>query len=108
MSFTIPVVRRSRPAVNMPSPGIRTTRGPPPRRRLAEGEARAAEDSPAALPRGDRFLRARDQLERGVVGVPNGRAPGDRAMTLEHERRRVGMAAERVGHVAGDAEPRAP
>src|SRR5439155_1597489 len=77
----------------------RRERGRAPRRRLRNRDARAAEDSPAPLPLGDRLLGARDQLDRRVVGVPNRRAPGDRAMTLEHERRRVGVEAERIRDV---------
>src|SRR3989442_692906 len=54
----------------------RRERGRPPRRPLPHGDARAAADWPAALPRGDRLLAARGQLERRIVGGPHGRAPG--------------------------------
>ena len=76
-----------------------------PRRRREHGHAGAPEDGTAPLSLGDGRLGAGDQLDRGLVRFPDGRSPGDRAMTLEEEGFRLGAVGDRVGHVPGDAEP---
>ncbi len=86
-------------------PGRHRQRRRAARRRLRNGHPRSAEEPPAPLPLGDRRLGASDQIDRRLVGLAHRGAPRDRAVALEQERFRVRPLADRVGHVARDAEP---
>ena len=92
------------PAQHPAEPGRDRQRGLAPRRRLEPRHARATEQAPVLLSLGDRVFGPGDELDRRLVRLAHGRAPGDRAVPLEQQRLRLGPVGDRIGHVARDAE----
>src|SRR5919106_5276301 len=77
-----------------------------PRGCVQHRHARSAEHRPPAFGLGDGVLGSRDELDRRLVGLPDGGAPGDRAVLREQQRPSLGVGGDGVGDLARDLEAR--